>query len=261
MYDVIALNGLLLSCIYLLISTGFSLVYGVFRIFYFGFTITYTFVPYLTWIFWKDFNLALPMAFAIMIVLQILYSIASYKWCIKPNLADEGRLFMATLLIWIFFEELINFKYPIVAGVNFPAFLKGEIRVGSINLALQLLACCIISIALILSLAFFLLKTKIGLSIRAVSQDRAAAELMGIDVDRVYLYAMIISIFPPTICLVMIAPFWEISPYMGFPLLLTALIISIIGGLGNLKGTIIASFIIGFLHSQLVLFSHQDLQC
>jgi branched-chain amino acid transport system permease protein len=55
-------------------------------------------------------------------------------------------------------------------------------------------------------------------------------------------------VIPPSLCVIMIAPFWSIDPHMGQPLLITALLIAILGGLGNLKGNIIASYLIAFVH-------------
>jgi branched-chain amino acid transport system permease protein len=64
-----------------------------------------------------------------------------------------------------------------------------------------------------------------------------------------YYLAIILSVIPPTICMLMIAPFWGVDPFMGSPLLMTAMLIAILGGLGNLKGSIVASYMIGFIHA------------
>ncbi|MBW2561027.1 MAG: hypothetical protein JRE40_09255, partial [Deltaproteobacteria bacterium] len=102
----------------------------------------------------------------------------------------------------------------------------------------------------VVTLLFILmfLKTRTGLIIRSMSQDIYAAKLMGVSVDNMYYLAMILSVIPPTICVLMIAPFWSIDPFMGAPLLMTAMLIAILGGLGNLKGSIIASYLIAFIH-------------
>jgi branched-chain amino acid transport system permease protein len=97
--------------------------------------------------------------------------------------------------------------------------------------------------------AFMFLKTRVGLIIRAMSQDLQASRLMGADVDKMYYLAMTLSVIPPTICVLMIAPFWSVDPFMGAPLLMTAMLVSILGGLGSLKGSITASYMIGFIHA------------
>ena len=255
MIEQFVLNWITLSSIYLLISFGFSLVYGVLRIFHFGYTVTYTLTPYLVWIFWKEFGLDLISSFALMIILQILFAAAFYKRIIKPLFIDEGKLFTISLLIWIFLEELINYKYPPTAGVNIPVrIFAGTIKIGSASISSQLLLLIIVCAVFVSIFTYFILKTRTGLTLRALSQNVEAAELVGVDTDKYYLLAIIISVFPPIICLSFVMPIWEIDPYMGFPLLLSSLLITIMGGVGNLKGTIIGSFIAGFVYATVGFF-------
>jgi len=244
------MNWITISTIYLLMSFGFSLVFGVLRIFHFGYTVTYTLVPYLTWILWKEFKLNLAISFILMIFLEILFALAFYKGIIKPFFMEEGKLFTFSLLVWIALEELINYRYPPTAGVNIPIILiSGFMKIGSVEVHNQLLLLIVICAAFVSAFILFLLKTKTGLALRAVSQSKEAAEIVGIDAEKYYVIAMILSVFPPILCFSLILPFWEINPYMGFSLLLTSLFITIVGGLGNLKGTILASFMIGFIYS------------
>jgi len=93
------------------------------------------------------------------------------------------------------------------------------------------------------------LKTKRGLVIRAVSQDLESSQLMGANVGKVYALAMLLSAIPPTICILVIAPISSIEPTMGLPLLITSILVAILGGLGNIRGSIMASYIVGFLSS------------
>jgi branched-chain amino acid transport system permease protein len=82
---------------------------------------------------------------------------------------------------------------------------------------------------------------------RAMSQDIDAAQLMGADVGKTYALAMILSIIPPTLAILVMAPFWSTDPKMGWPLLEIAILVSVLGGLGNIKGTLLASYIVGFI--------------
>ncbi len=255
MIERLVLSWITLGSIYLLISFGFSLVYGVLRIFHFGYTVTYTLTPYLIWIFWTEFGFDLVTSFVLMIVSQTLFAAAFYKGVIKPLFADEGRLFTVSLLVWIFLEELINYKYPPTVGVNIPVrILAGALKVGSAEISNQLLLLIIACLVFVSAFTYFLLKTRIGLALRALSQNVEVAELVGIDADKYYLLAMCLSVFPPILCLSLITPIWEIDPYMGFSLLLSSILITIIGGVGNLKGTIIASYITGFVYTMVGFF-------
>lgn len=84
---------------------------------------------------------------------------------------------------------------------------------------------------------------------RAASQDTWTARLMGTNVERIYIYAMILSVIPPTICILNLAPIWAIEPDLGWSFLETAILVAILGGLGNLRGSIMAAYILGFVAS------------
>jgi len=137
--------------------------------------------------------------------------------------------------------------------------LTGTLTIGSANIPAQMLI--VIAAALIITIFFvlFLLKTRIGFKIRAVSHDHYAARLLGVRVERVYALAMILSVIPPTVCMLIIAPIWAIEPTMGGSLLQTAILVTILGGLGNLRGTLIASFIVGLIASSVAFFGNPRL--
>jgi branched-chain amino acid transport system permease protein len=68
-------------------------------------------------------------------------------------------------------------------------------------------------------------------------------------VGKVYALAMVFSVIPPTVCMLVIAPVWSIEPSLGFPLMINAILVSILGGLGNIRGSVMASYIVGLLSS------------
>ena len=154
------------------------------------------------------------------------------------------------VLIFVAVTHLANYLYPVTDGVSIPTTIIDDVLViGNITIAYQMIAAAIVGIVVTAIYVLWFLKTRIGLIIRAISQNLPAALLMGVNVNRMYYLAMILSVIPPTICMLVIAPFWGIDPFMGSPLLMTAMLIAILGGLGNLKGSIIASYLIGFIHA------------
>ena len=85
-----------------------------------------------------------------------------------------------------------------------------------------------------------------GKSIRAVSQDREAAMLMGINADRILMYTVMISAFLAGIAAVLYTPVDIVAPYKGWPVLTGAIAVVILGGMGSLVGSVIGAFIIGY---------------
>jgi branched-chain amino acid transport system permease protein len=72
---------------------------------------------------------------------------------------------------------------------------------------------------------------------------------MGIQVERVFMFIMVLVLIPVILATLAIAPIWAVEPSMGWGYMIIAILVSVLGGLGNIRGTIIASYIIGFCHS------------
>jgi branched-chain amino acid transport system permease protein len=237
--------------IYLLISLGFSLVCGVLRIFHLGYGVTFVLAAYVTWAFMENAGLGLLPSLLLMLLVQCAFAlIVFYKGVFQRYLEEEEVLLTLSILIFLVVAHLANYLYPVTDGVSIPStIIDGMLNIGGVTIAYQMIAAAIVGIVVTAIYVVWFMKTRIGLIIRAISQNLPAALLMGVNVNRMYYLAMILSVIPPTICMIVIAPFWGVDPFMGSSLLMTAMLISILGGLGNLKGSIVASYLIGFIHA------------
>ncbi|MBU3916950.1 branched-chain amino acid ABC transporter permease, partial [bacterium] len=168
---------------------------------------------------------------------------------------SEEILLTMSMLVFMVIMHLANYLYPVTSGVNLPTTLiDGTFLLGRVRVSYQMLLSALAGVGVTALYILFFLKTRSGLIIRAMSQSIHASKLMGADVNRMYYLAMILSVIPPTICVIMIAPFWSIEPHMGSGLMMTAMLVAILGGLGNLKGSIVASFLIGAIHASVSFF-------
>jgi len=237
--------------IYLLISLGFSLICGVLRIFHLGYGVTFVLAAYGTWAFMNGFHLGLLPSVALMLLLQIAVALlVFYRGVFQRYLEQEEILLTLSMLVFLAVTHLCNYLYPVTAGVAIPTtIIDGTFKIGKVRISYQMLFAALTGILVTLLFVLMFLKTRVGLIIRAMSQDLQASRLMGADVNKMYYLAMTLSVIPPTICVLMIAPFWSVDPFMGAPLLMTAMLVSILGGLGSLKGSITASYMIGFIHA------------
>ncbi|HXX35830.1 MAG TPA: branched-chain amino acid ABC transporter permease [Thermodesulfobacteriota bacterium] len=249
--QVILIYTFVLGSLYLLISLGFSVVCGVLRVFHMGYGVTFVVAVYCMWMLMKEFHFGLVPAVIGMFVIQTLFTLGIiYFPVVKRYIEQEELLLTSLILISLIVEEAANFFYPVTAGVNLPTtILPGAVKIGPASIPIQMLIASGVAILTTAVFVLFLLKTRRGLVIRAVSQDTESAELMGANVGRVYALAMVLSVIPPTICILIIAPVWSIEPSLGLPLMMTSILVAILGGLGNIRGSIMASYIVGFLSS------------
>jgi branched-chain amino acid transport system permease protein len=247
----ILIYAIVLGSLYLLMSLGFSIVCGVLRVFHMGYGVTFVVAVYAMWMLMKEFHFGLIPAMIGMFILQTLFTLGIIYFPVVRRYIEQEELLLASLiLISLIVEETANFFYPVTAGVNIPTtILPGAMKIGKASIPIQMIIASGVAIVTTAVFVLFLLKTKRGLVIRAVSQDRESAELMGANVGRVYALAMVLSVIPPTICILVIAPVWSIEPSLGLPLMMTSILVAILGGLGNIRGSIMASYIVGFLSS------------
>jgi len=248
--QVVLIYSFLLGSLYLLISLGFSIICGVLRIFHLGYSYLFALSVYFTWMFMQEFGLGLFPAIIGMVILQFLISILIYKGIIIKFVQREEILLTGLLLFSIIVEQAVNYRYPIQAGVFVETTLiKGSSRIGVAVISNQLLAGAGIAILLTLLFVLFFLKTKTGLAVRAISQDIYSSKIIGINVQSLYVFTMMLVLIPVIVGTLIVAPVWAVEPGMGSIYMTTAILVAILGGLGNIKGTIIASFLIGLTHA------------
>jgi branched-chain amino acid transport system permease protein len=239
-----------LGSIYLLLALGFSLICGVLRIFHLGYAYIFPLTVYGTWMFMSALGWSLIPSILGMVVVQFIVAILIYKGMVKKYLNTEDVLLTALLLVALIVEQAANYFYPLQTGVYLETTLaSGIYQFGDIVVPKQLIISAVIALAMTGAFVFFFVKTKTGMAIRALSQDIYSSKIVGINVETLYMFTMMIVLLPVIIGTLLTAPVWSIEPQMGWYYMITAILVAVLGGLGNIKGTIMASFIIGFVHA------------
>jgi branched-chain amino acid transport system permease protein len=240
----------ILGSIYLLVSLGFSVICGVLRIFHLGYAYIFPVTIYATWMLMKVFGFSLIPSIIGMVVIQFLIAYLIYVGVIKRYLESELEMLISLLVLTTIIEQAINYQYPMQEGVFLhTALLEGTIQIGSVVLSKQLVIGSFIGLIMTGIFVLFFIKTRIGLAIRAISQNIYSSQIVGINVEGLYIFTMMLVLLPVIIGTLLIAPVWTIGPDMGQIYMFTAILIAVLGGLGNLKGTIMASFLIGAVHA------------
>jgi branched-chain amino acid transport system permease protein len=143
---------------------------------------------------------------------------------------------------------------------RFPEFFPtGFIQIGSARISPQSLGVIVTTLVIITILYFFLNKTKAGTALRALTQNRQAATLMGIKVTRMYSLSWALGGVLASLAGILLAPSLFLSTAMG-SLTFTGIIAAIVGGFGNIYGAIIGGYILGVFSSILPLYIPTELQ-
>ena len=248
MFQDILVTGLVNGSAYALLAIGFSLVFGVARIVNIAHTAFYMLAAYCLYALLVRFGLGVALSGLLAVVAVTLLSMACYRLVIEPVRQHESAVLIATIALALIFQESLLVAF----GGSFrgiPNAVEGVVSIIGVRVSYQRLIVLAV-VALTLVATWYLLnRTRLGLAIRTAANDQEIANLMGINVSRVAMYTVGISVALAAIAGVVVAPVFVVDPLMWLSPLVTMLAIVVLGGLGSLKGSLIGAFIIGYVEA------------
>jgi branched-chain amino acid transport system permease protein len=247
----ILISGIQLGAIYAILSIGFSLILGSARIVFLTYAVFYMLVGYFWYIVNSLFGMNLILSAGLAVVTTVALGIATYKLCVERIRQHETTVILITLVLAFFFEECVLLGFGSQQR-NVPAFIPGYVEVLGVKVLNQYSLTLAVSLILIFLIWLFLWRTKLGIAIRATSQDREVVNLMGINEKRISMIAVAVGIALAGIAGVMVAPIYLLEPTMWTEPFVMVLAIVILGGLGSIKGSIIGAYILGYAQVVLV---------
>ena len=171
----------------------------------------------------------------------------------RPLLARQTGNFETTIMIATFgvAVALENAILLTFGGQPFaqPVHINGNFGSGGFTVPMQNVLIVVIAVALMALVAAFLRSTRNGRAIRAVAQNKEAAELLGVPSGRIYLLALVLSGGLAGICGLLVSSITQLSPSLGADPMLKAFIMCVVAGLGSIPGGIAASFALALLEA------------
>jgi branched-chain amino acid transport system permease protein len=160
----------------------------------------------------------------------------------------EIKVMMITLGLALFLDN----SFQVIFGArmkSLPPFLEGRFEVGEFLLSHQDVGIFILSIGGILMFRWFLNNTRTGMSVRAVAQNPAGAQIVGIPKEFVFAATFAISTVMVGMGGILLAQKYFITPMGGWDILVKAWVITAFGGMGSIRGGLYAAFIVGMLEA------------
>ena len=251
MLEGIIINGLISSGVYALLAIGFSLIFGAARIINLTHTAFYMLAAYLIYTFTRSFDLNPVLSIIISIVAVTIIGVLVYKFVIERVRAHEATVLIVTIAMAIVIQEVVLLAFGgHFRGVS--SLISGYATIVGVKVTSQyLLTFGAVAIILFGTWAL-LMKTRLGIAIRATAQDRAIANLMGINVARIGMITMAIAVALAAIAGALVAPLFTLTPYMWMHPLVMVLAVVVLGGLGSIKGSFVGALILGFTETLVV---------
>ena len=248
MFQDILVTGLVNGGVYALLAIGFSLIFGVARIVNIAHTAFYMLAAYCFYMLLVKTGLGFLLAGLISVGAVTLLSVICYRLVIEPVREHEAAVLIATIALALIFQELMLYTF----GGHFlgiPSTLEGAVRFLGVSIPYQRLLILVVAGAMLVLVWFVLYRTRLGLAIRATANDLEVANLMGMNVHRVAMATVAISVSLAAVAGVVVAPVFVVDPFMWLAPLVTMLAIVVLGGLGSLKGSLIGALIIGYVEA------------
>ena len=247
------INGISLGSIYALIALGYTMVYGIIGLINFAHGDIYMVGAYVGFALTTFFGLGFFSALLISMLVCSVLGIVVEKVAYKPirNSTRIAALITAISVSLILQYTMMYFVKPDTR--TFPEVLQSKIITffnGKVMLDVKNIYIVTITIVLMIGLQYIVHKTKIGKAMRAVSLDKDAAELMGINVNKTISYTFAMGSSLAGAAGVLVGVYYNtINPLMGTVPGLKAFIAAVLGGIGIIPGAVFGGFFLGMIET------------
>lgn len=238
-------TGVLTGGIYSLIAMGLTLVYGVLHIINFANGSMVTLGLYLAYVCVNALGMHPYVALIIVVPAMIILGAIFQKYLLNPvmNGALHNQL-IVTIGLAIGLENLMLLVAgPNPVSVTLPSAGSFDFLGAAIDFTR--LYAFVGAIVMVLILAAIIQKTSIGTAVRAVAANPTGARLIGIDIKKIYILTFAIGAAAIGAAATLIAPFQSITPTTGDVFNLTAFVVVVLGGMGNIPGALVGGFVVG----------------
>lgn len=244
----VILNGLIVGASYSLIALGLNLIWSITDIADFSQGGTYVITAYAAYftvtLARLPFFVALLVAIVVGAGLSYLFERFLYRrW------SGLSRIQLLCAIALFFLLSSLAILFWTAKPKIFPAYFKGSLRFGEVILSYQRLTVLVVAAVLFVLVYWFIQSTRIGKAIRAASQDREAAAVVGININTVNSTVFVIGGMLSATASVLISPLYSVFPNMGDLPLLKSLVVVILGGFGSVAGVLVGGIGLGLVES------------
>ena len=247
------ISGLINGSVYALMAVGLTLVYGVTKAFNFAYGSFYNLGGYFAWVlliplgviggYFSVFFMAIPFFFIVGYLLEkvLISPLRKYDdW--------EMKVMMLTLGLSLF----MDFGYQAIFGPrikSLPGIIEGTVQVGEVVLFQQDIVIFILSLSGMLCFWWILNNTRTGMAVQAVAQNPAGAQIVGIPKDFIFAATFAISTMMVGFGGILLCQKNFVDPMGSTDIMIKAWVITAFGGMGSIRGSLYAAFILGMLEA------------
>ncbi|MFO7737725.1 MAG: branched-chain amino acid ABC transporter permease [Desulfatiglandaceae bacterium] len=242
----ILIYGTINSIALALMALGFALVYGISRVPNFAHGALYVITGFITWTLLRALGLNYLLSIFLALVAIGLVGALIYQFVLIRVRGMAISEIIASYAIGLAILEGLRWGGFKGTTYTLPVFIEGSIHIWDVPVDLHRVLVVGIGGAVVAMLWFFTHYTRIGLALRGMAQDERAALMLGIDSDVMALVAMAFGAMLAGLAGIVLLPLGNIVVEKGYDVLIQAIAVCIVGGLGSWMGAVLAAFLIGF---------------
>ena len=250
----ILIYGTINSVALALYALGFAMVYGVSRLPNFAHGALYVLSGFITWTFVKSLGLNYLVSIILALIATGIIGALIYQFVLIRIRGMEISEIMASYAMGLAILEALRWGGFKGMTYTLPAFIGGSTEIAGVLVDYQRLLVVAIGAAVVAVLWLFTHYTNVGLALRGMAQDERAAMMLGIDSDLMALAAMGFGSMLAALAAIVLLPLGNIVVESGYNVLILAIAVCIVGGLGSWMGAVLAAFIIGFAQILTVVY-------
>lgn len=237
------MNSAMASAANALVVVGLALIFGVMRIENFAHGELYMVGAYATWYVGTALGMGYWAGFVAALVVTGLIGAAMQYFLFRRLGGNAMGALIVTIGVLLILQTAASWLFGVNANLLVDAPIPGVFQIFGIGVPWHRVVVVVAAVVILLLLAALLRMTRFGWALRAVSQDKDAASLQGISIGWISLLAMALSASLAGAAGALMAPITRVTPFMGQPIIITAFIVIILGGIGSLEGAILGAVI------------------
>jgi len=243
------INGISLGSIYALIALGYTMVYGIIKLINFAHGDVYMVGAYIGYFCMTWFHLGFLPSLFIAMAFCVLLGVTIEKIAYKPlrNATRIAALITAIgVSLFIEYGTMFLVKADVRSYPPLTGWITESFTLGNIRITMQQVVIVVVTVVLMILLQLIVKRTRIGKAMRAVSLDKDAAELMGINVNTTISFTFVLGSALAGAAGVLVGIYYNsINPLMGIMPGLKAFVAAVFGGIGMIPGAMIGGLFIG----------------
>lgn len=244
------INGILMGGVYALIGVGITIIFGVMKMVNFAAGSYLVWGMYFTYLFHLITGWNCYLLIPFVIVAMAIFGYITFQLSIRRVLDVGGTSFiLITVGLSYFLQNLAEMLFGTTPKTVPSAINTTSIMLGRYSIGLPRFIAFCAMLVLVLLVNALLTKTNLGRAMRATSEKPEVAKMIGINTDRTYTIAFIIGVVFAGLAGLFLTPLYYVTPTVGSIFRTSALMVCVMGGLGNIKGALVAGIIVGIVES------------